>query len=152
MDCDGARQSAPASAAFCCSGVGMSGSVTTKRVPSSSRVPSTQMRPPCPSTMPREMARPSPVPPTLRVFDDWICSNLSKTRSRSCSAIEMPLFQIDRPTKLRDTWGPKMSTSIRPPSGVNLIAFDRRLLSTCVSRSASPTMRTSPSAGARTPS
>ena len=92
---------------------------------------STQMRPPCASTMPRAMARPSPVPrPAVRCD----CQNRSKTRGCSSSGIPTPVS-----VTVTSTNGAviRALTVIRPPGPVNLTAFESRLPITCTTRPAS---------------
>src|SRR6516225_7950179 len=54
---------------------------TTRNVEPSPNIESTEIVPPCSSTMRFEIARPSPVPPFLRVFVLSICWNSPKIRS-----------------------------------------------------------------------
>src|SRR5205085_12063565 len=51
---------------------------------------STQMRPPCCSTMPLQITSPRPVPPALRVADESICENLWNSLGRSRAAMPSP--------------------------------------------------------------
>src|SRR5262249_20670165 len=66
------------------------GTVNENVEPSPS-VDSTQRRPPCISTIRREMARPSPVPPLALARMVSACRNSSKIFSRSASAIPGPV-------------------------------------------------------------
>src|SRR5262245_12693173 len=74
---------APAAAA--CTGSSM------RNVEPCPRLDSTQMRPPCISTISLAMARPSPVPPLARVFELSTWRNFSKTRSQSSAGIPGPV-------------------------------------------------------------
>ncbi len=97
----------------------------------------------------RQMANPSPVPRTLRVRTELACSNLSKMRSRSASAMASPLFQQVRTANPGTPAGRCSSSSMCPErGGQNLMALVSRLLSTCVRRIGSQTSLTG-AAGAR---
>ena len=102
---------------------------------------SAQMAPPCASTMPREMGSPRPVPRTRRVRSLRDCSNFSKIRSRSSSAIPSPPFHTVKPATPATEDERSTRTLMTPLSGVNLMAFVSRFETTCPSRAASPTMR-----------
>src|ERR1700756_294156 len=54
---------------------------TTRKVDPSPGTESTEIVPPCISTIRFEIARPNPVPPCLRVLELSICWNSSKIRS-----------------------------------------------------------------------
>ena len=127
---------------------GSSGSTTTKRAPSKGSL-SAQIAPPCASTMPREIARPSPVPRTRRVRSLRACSNFSKIRSRSAAGIPSPAFQTVSPVRPGSAGARKTRTFTSPFSGVNLSAFVRRFESTCPIRPGSARIRTG-SSGAST--
>ncbi len=81
------------------------------------------------------------MPRTRRVRSVRACSNFSKIRSRSASAIPSPAFQTDSPTTPGIAADRNTRTSTRPFSGANFTAFVRRFESTCPSRVVSPTMR-----------
>jgi len=61
-------------------GAGLSCTVAVKVAPRPGAL-FTAMRPSMRSTMRREMARPRPVPPNLRVDDESACSNSRKMRA-----------------------------------------------------------------------
>src|SRR5713226_4101826 len=82
----------------------------------------TQIRPPWSSTNFRERASPSPVPSCLTVLAPT-CRNSSNTASWSSGAMPTPVSLTDTST---DPSTGTARTSIRPPSGVNLIAFDNK--------------------------
>src|SRR5262249_28836138 len=82
----------------------------------------TQIRPPCSSTNFRHSVSPSPVPSTFFSAVPT-CRNSSKTASWSSGAMPTPVSLTETSTSPSFGTAP---TSIRPPSGVNLIAFDNR--------------------------
>ena len=93
------------------------------------------MRPPCSSTILREIDRPRPVPPFLRVLVLSTCWNSSK------------ILRLVGRARCRGRYRPPRSRSGRPPGGrgsrrlpwsVNLMALPTRLSSTWVRRRASP--------------
>src|SRR5580704_14950261 len=94
----------------------------------------TVMRPPCSSTMRREIDRPSPVPPFLRVMVLSTCWNSSKMRAWSAGAMPGPESTTEN-SKRSAACTARIST---PPWSVNLMALPTRLSSTCASRRASP--------------
>src|SRR5271167_5110828 len=69
---------------------------TTRKVEPSPSTDSTEIVPPCISTMRLEIARPSPVPPFWRVFELSICWNSPKIRSWSASAMPGPVSRTVR--------------------------------------------------------
>src|ERR1700687_1316720 len=96
----------------------------------------TQIRPPCSSMNYRERASPSPVPSAF-LSAVPTCRNSSKTASWSSGAIPNPVSVTETSTI------PSVDaarTSIRPPSGVNLIAFERRFKRTCLTLRSSDRM------------
>ena len=99
------------------------------------------------STRPREIARPSPVPPYLRVVDPSACANGSKMRACASSLSPIPVST----TSNSRTASPPVTFSARTyrptsPFSVNLIALESRLSNTCRSRPASPHRSTGTSA------
>ena len=95
-------------------------------------IDSTQIRPPCISTICLAMARPSPVPPLALVLELSTCRNFSKMRSlvrRNAGA------GIRHATAKWPFWLAVMRTS---PVSVNLMALPTRLSSTWVRRCSSP--------------
>src|SRR5258705_9690148 len=88
----------------------------------------TQIVPPCSSTNLRERASPSPVPSAF-LSTVPTCRNSSNTVSWSSAAIPTPVSVTETSTSP----SPRATrTSILPPSGVNLMAFERRFNSTCL--------------------
>jgi two-component system cell cycle sensor histidine kinase/response regulator CckA len=87
---------------------------------------SIQMRPPCPSTIPRAIARPNPAPDRLVRLD---CQKRSNTNGRSSGGIPAPVSRTANTTN-----GPSSAASITTvrPSAVNLSALPMRFDSTCV--------------------
>jgi hypothetical protein len=84
----------------------------------------TQIRPPCSSMNFRQSVSPNPVPSTfLSAVPTW--RNSSNTASWSSGAMPTPVSLTDTSTNSFFGTAP---TSIRPPSGVNLIAFDSERL------------------------
>ncbi len=102
---------------------------------------STQMRPACSSMILREIARPRPVPPLVRVVEPSSCRNSSNTRSRSSGAIPGPVSA----TATSNAPLAAATLTATSPSSVNLIALPTRLSSTCVIRRSSPWPRGRPS-------
>ncbi len=102
----------------------------------------TSMRPPISSTSRLQIARPSPVPPYLRAVERSACWNTLNSRSACSGVTPMP---VSRTENASSTWSSLRETTRAPittsPTDVNLIALPTRLLSTCVSRNASPTRR-----------
>ena len=96
---------------------------------------STQMRPPCSSTIRRAIARPRPVPPFLRVLELSTCWNSSKIRCWSArgDAGAGVGHRDHGDCRLRPRR--RIATS---PASVNLMALPTRFSSTCVSRRSSP--------------
>src|SRR6266478_3915996 len=87
----------------------------------------TRIVPPCSPMNFRQRASPSPVPSCFAALAPT-CLNSSNTASRSSGAMPTPVSLTDTSTAPLSSAAP---TSIRPPSGVNLIAFDSRFKSTC---------------------
>src|SRR3954452_8753687 len=116
-----------------------SGSVNRNVLPASISL-STHSRPPCSSTNFRESGSPSPVPSSRVV---WPCSNSSKISSRSAGAMPAPVSATAISTAPSTE---RAETSTRPSGGVNLIAFESRLNTTCrTRRSSASTVTSSPS-------
>src|SRR5262245_48868486 len=86
----------------------------------------TRIRPPWSSTNFRHSVSPSPVPSTF-LSAVPTCRNSSNTASWSSGAMPTPVSLTD--TSTNPSFGPA-ATSIRPLSGVNLIAFDSRFKTT----------------------
>ena len=101
---------------------------------------STQTWPSISSTSFLEMARPSPVPPYLRVVELSAWLNDWNNRSHCSAVIPMPL---SRTQKCSSTCSPASAASSTPttisPRSVNLAALLPRLTNTWPSRSESPT-------------
>src|SRR5262245_28325466 len=87
----------------------------------------TQIRPPCSSTNFRHRVSPSPVPSTF-LSAVPTCRNSSNTASWSSGAMPTPESLTE--TSTNPSFG-VAATSIRPPSGVNLIALDNKFSTTC---------------------
>src|SRR5216683_5516496 len=101
---------------------------------------STQIRPPCNSTNFFARVRPRPVPSCLRVSSLPTWRNSSKMAGWSSGAMPIPVSMTAIST------APSVRLAfrlIRPPSGVNLTALDRRFSRICLTLRSSPT--TSPS-------
>ena len=97
--------------------------------------------PPISSTKRLQMDRPRPLPPKRRVVDASACEKPSKIWTRFSAAMPMPLSR----TAMRNCmcWAVCSSTlncTTTSPRLVNLMALPPRLISTCCSRMASPTM------------
>ena len=115
------------------------GSVNQNVLPSPGSL-STPMLPPIASTSCREMARPRPVPPNLRVVDESAWEKASKSRSGR--------RRLDADTGVGDlepddhaVVGPvlELGAAARPRRrSVNFTAFEARFSSTCRSRDGSP--------------
>src|SRR5262245_43456387 len=88
----------------------------------------TQIRPPWSSTNFRHRVSPSPVPSCFAALTPT-CRNSSKTASWSSGAMPTPLSLTETST---DPSTGTARTSIRPPSGVNLMALDNRFSTTCL--------------------
>ena len=98
----------------------------------------TRRSPPMPRARSRLIARPSPVPSVDRVRLRWSWTNGSKIASCFSRGMPIPVSgdaEMDRRggRSARDT----VATASSPPGRVNLIAFEMRLMSTCLSRSRS---------------
>src|SRR6266404_887260 len=113
-------------------GAALIGTETLKVEPEPSS-DSTEMRPPCSSTMRREIDRPSPVPPFLRVLVLSTCWNSSKILAWSAGAMPGPESTTDM-SKRSPFCAARIST---PPWSVNLMALPTRFSRTWVSRRAS---------------
>ena len=116
--------------AFACSaGRPSSGRRTTTVVPAPS-VERMRITPPCSSISDLAMARPSPEP--WWVLVSWLstCSNGRPSFCSASRAMPMPESWMPMTTAPRDT---RPRTVMRPFSGVNLTALDRRLSAICLS-------------------
>src|SRR3954471_781550 len=83
---------------------------------------STEIAPPCISTMRLEIARPSPVPPFLRVLELSTCWNSSKILAWSAAAMPGPVPRTVKTTEPLSAQAP-IATS---PTSVNLTALPTR--------------------------
>src|SRR5262249_49214775 len=109
------------------------GSVNRKVEPRPS-ADSTQIRPPCISTMRFAIARPRPVPPFFRAVELSACWNSSKILTWSASEIPGPVSATET-TK----WPSEAVPPTRPsPASVNLMALPTRFRSTWAIRRESP--------------
>src|SRR5262245_22349024 len=101
----------------------LSGSNTAKRAPPSGRLAAV-IRPPCSSTMRRDVTSPSPRPVGL------VLTNGSKSRDITRGAIPGPVSRMASSTRL----GPSgyRSTASVPPPGIASSEFSARLTSTCL--------------------
>src|SRR5215207_3427389 len=104
-------------------------------------VDSTQMRPPCSSTIRLAMLNPSPVPPFSRVLDVSACWNSSKMRACWSGVMPGPVSR----TRTQNRSAPSSSRSSEiaalmttSPWSVNLMALPTRFRMTCTSRRSSP--------------
>src|SRR6185369_11301005 len=98
------------------------------------RVDSTQMRPPCISTICLEIARPKPVPPLALVLELSTWWNCSNTRVSWSGGMPGPVSAtLTANVPLAATADTRTS-----PLSVNLMALPTRLSSTCVRRCSSP--------------
>ncbi len=88
----------------------------------------------CSSASRRVSARPRPVPVCRRDVGESICSNGSKIRPRCSAAMPMPLSHTSR---TRPSSCGRARMPIRPPAGVNFMAFDNRFSSIWRTRSGS---------------
>src|ERR1044071_441871 len=102
---------------------------------------STQIRPPCSSTNFFARVRPRPVPSCLRVSSWPTWRNSSKIAAWSSGAMPMPV-SVTAISTMPFRW--VAFRQIRPPSGVNLTALERRFSSTCLTLRSSPTSSSSP--------
>ena len=104
----------------------------SKTVPRSLPMLSTPSVPPCDSTIPLQIASPSPRPPYLRVILVSPCWNGSKIRGRISGSIPIPVSETSM-TRLspRSPCSFRERIVIAPPSGVNLMAFLIRFQITC---------------------
>src|SRR5262249_34742190 len=93
LDYENSPAHARARSACCCSTLTGMLMLKVEPFPTSD---STQMRPPCISTMRREMDNPSPVPPFFLVAELSACWNSSKILARSASGIPGPVSHTDR--------------------------------------------------------
>src|SRR5204863_529293 len=82
---------------------------------------STQIRPPCSSTNRFASARPRPVPSRERSEARRACWDSSRTRSWSSGAMPIP---VSRTVTTTSPLPRRAATSTRPPSAVNLTAFE----------------------------
>ncbi len=101
---------------------------------------SSQICPPIRWTSVEEIARPSPVPPNLRVVDPSAWLKASKMCACLFSGMPMPVSVTENcsfvdPACLESS---RTAITMRPRS-VNLSALPTRLVSTCFSRTGSPT-------------
>ena len=96
----------------------------------------TVISPPKAWTSSRQMDRPRPVPPYLRVVEASACSNLEKILA-ACSAV-MPM-PVSRTLRRRPSPAPiAAKVTNTPPSPVNLMALETRLSTICRRRVGSP--------------
>ena len=95
--------------------------------------------PPWASTMPLQIARPSPSPPNLRVIVVSPCWKGSKIRGRTSGSMPMPVSADLDDQAVLAVGRPRCGCGsvIVPPSGVNLTAFLIRFQKTCWSRAGS---------------
>jgi hypothetical protein len=106
------------------------------------------IRPPISSARRLLIARPSPVPPYLRVVDESACENDWKIRPMPSGVSPMP---VSRTAKLSSTapavTAPALTVSTTSPASVNLTAFASRFSRIWRSRVTSPRIAagTSPS-------
>ena len=110
---------------------------------------STQIRPPIISTSCRLMARPRPVPPKRRVVESSACEKGWNSRA-ICSAV-MPIPESRTAKRKVTSFTCRLTSSVdttMSPCSVNLRALLVRLVSTCESRSGSPTRRVGTPPGA----
>ena len=85
-------------------------------------------RPPCPTTMIRASASPSPKVVWSRGVAPGCCRNGSNTCGRNAGSIPAPVSLMMSDTSL----GPRVArTEMLPPTRVKRIAFESRLRSTC---------------------
>ena len=99
----------------------------------------TPSSPPMSRTRRREIARPSPVPPYLRVVDASAWPNSSKIAARLSAGIPMPVSRTAKRTSARFPSRPAGDTdTTTSPCGVNLMALPTRFVSTCRTRVGSP--------------
>src|SRR6185312_15286501 len=110
------------------------GSVAVTVVPSPGALAMAKV-PPCNSTNSLHSGRPRPVPPYLRAIELSTCWNGSSAFGISAAFMPMP---VSRTSISAATPRRRSTISTRPPSGVNLMAFDRRLSTTWRSRVWSP--------------
>ena len=108
---------------------GATGSVNTNLLPSPGLL-STQIRPLCSSTKRFDSASPSPVPSRCSL-PAAACWNSSKIRTWSSSAMPGPSSVTETRTSPLTR---AAVTSIAPPGGLNLTAFESRLKTTCLTR------------------
>ena len=102
----------------------------------------TPIRPPISSTIFREMARPSPVPPNLRDDDVSACTNGWNNFLISSGVRPMPVsVTSNRNTTLPGVWKCVWTRTTTSPCSVNLTPLPTRLSSTCRSRIGSPVSR-----------
>src|SRR5215211_3500043 len=106
---------------------------------------STQIRPPCNSTIRLDRVSPRLVPSVEGAVRPP-CWKASKIRSRSSAATPTPVSETVTSTSLGSA---RARTSMRPPSGVNFTAFDSRLTITCLTRSSSACTCPTPGATSR---
>lgn len=115
----------------------------TRTVVPRSRALSISSDPPCNSTSALVSGRPSPVPSWRRVNDPPTWTKGSKAVAMSSAAMPIPVSEtrIKRPS-------PGSTLAVKatvPPEGVNLIAFESRLISICFSLRSSARNEGSPS-------
>ncbi|PMQ07115.1 hypothetical protein JaAD80_28040 [Janthinobacterium sp. AD80] len=118
-----------------------SGARTAKRntAPSPS-ADSTLRSPPIRRTNSREIVRPRPVPACATALS--ACTNGSKMRSRSCSAMPVPVSRTEKTSAIcPSSCASQCRARVTLPCSMNLSAFDSRFNSTW--RSLAPSRRTS---------
>ena len=107
--------------------------------------------PPISSTSRRAIARPSPLPPYLRVIEESAWVKVWKIESSFSGAIPIPVSRTEkRSSRSPCPSSPAFSiVTATSPRCVNLIALPTRLISTWRSLSASPTSRVGTSGSIR---
>ena len=99
----------------------------------------TSMRPPIRSTMRRQIARPSPVPPYRRVVEASAWLKEWNRRWRASSSMPMPVSRTSKRSRCCAAVSPsRRTTSVTEPRSVNLMALPTRLVSTWRRRTGSP--------------
>ena len=87
----------------------------------------------------RQIARPSPVPPKLRVVDTSAWVNGAKMLSAASAAIPTPVSVTWKASRIRPGAAGAVPTStVTCPAGVNFTALDSRLTRICRNRTGSP--------------
>ena len=99
---------------------------------------STHRRPPCCSTISRQMGSPRPVPRGVSVSVSPAWLNCSKTLAWSSGAMPMPVSATLTMSSERPSSAVSPAEHVMVPVGVNLTAFEMRLMTTWIRRSRSP--------------